>query len=856
MQGTNRLVRCHVRLALREVAVMVGGVVLSVSIDGSRLLRMLRAFCFGVVLITSPLPCRATEHAQDPFLSTFCFKCHDQLSAQAGFTLDTLPRQLTNAPLLHQWIRVYDRVASGEMPPADQKQQPSIEQRNQWAGLLRTELFSASRQFQKQEGRAPLRRLNRFELEHTLSDLLETPLAVRDLLPDELAASGFDTVATGLDTSGTHWVRYLLAADRALAAALTWRPASPERRRFTGREWFNQQLTEARKTSAWKLKGSARVVGEQAWLHAQTREHPFLEFNAGTPTAPGRYRIRTSISARNSQGEPLPVLFFLPHFDLDLDVSQQHILAVREALADKPTVIELSLDVPYGSEQFAGQSVCIRGWSLPVQPPLGAFEARELVGEKLDWTGPALVMEWVEWEGPLDPFPGPGYRRLFGDLPPQAAVAGAQISPLPPANATQAADHLLRDFLSRAFRRVVSDGEVQQYLGHFSTARQQGSTFDRAMLVAYRAILCSPHFLLRIEQPGRLSDAAIASRLSYFLWSSSPDMALSVAAAKGQLQDPKFLHATVDRMLGDAKAQRFVESFAGQWLDLRKLYETKPDQMYGEFDDMLLWSMAEETRGFFREILEQDRSVDEFIASDWSLLNRRLAEHYAIPGVHSWIHAKVSLPPGSHRGGVLTHASILKLTANGTSTSPVRRGSWVLNKLLGQPPDPPPLNVGTIEPDIRGAITVRQQLNQHRNQALCNRCHRLIDPPGFALENFDVIGGWRDWYRVKSVYQARARLPNYPRFFVSRGADVEQGAMTADGVRFRDIDDYRNLLLRDREQVARNLTQSLITYATGTPAHFADREVIEDILKQTAPSRHGLRSLIHAMVQSRLFLEK
>lgn len=793
--------------------------------------------------------------ARDPFLIAYCFECHDQASSKGALSLEALPRRWDDAAILKRWVSVHDQVAEGAMPPPGKKQ-PSADERTRWASVLSSELYSASRERQRRDGRATLRRLNRFELENALSDLLETPVEVRDLFPDDLASSGFDTVSAGLETSATHWARYQSAADRAIAAALAWRPPAPEKRRFTGKQWFTEQLNAARQTSEWKVKGSARTIGDEAWVHAQTRDHPFLEFNAGTPAAPGRYRVRASLAARNTHGEPLAVLCFLPHFDVNLDYSQQHVLAVREALPDRPAVVELELDAPYGSERFAGQSVCLRGWSLPVQSPVGAFEASELVGEQPDWTGPALVMDWVEWEGPLESFPGPGYRRLFGSLSPQPATPRASLAPVPPKDPEREANRLIRDFLPRAFRRGIADDEANSYLRVFRDARQRGNAFDAAMRVAYRAILCSPHFLFRVESPGPLNDDAIATRLSLFLWSSCPDDSLAADAAKGRLRDARFLHETVERMLADKKARRFVESFTGQWLDLRKLYETKPDLMYGEFDDILLWSMREETTGFFSEMLEHDHGVNEFVASSWSVLNRRLAEHYAIPGVHSWLHAKVSLPPGSHRGGVLTHASILKITANGTSTSPVRRGSWVLSKVLGKPPQPPPPNVGAIEPDIRGAVTVRQQLAKHRNQELCNRCHRFIDPPGFALENFDVIGGWRDWYRMKGIGEKRASLPNYPGLIVSRGADVEQGAATAQGVRFHDIDDYREVLLQDREQVARNLVQMLVTYATGAAPEFPDREVVEDILKQTASTNHGLRSLVHAVTQSRLFLEK
>jgi hypothetical protein len=218
---------------------------------------------------------------------------------------------------------------------------------------------------------------------------------------------------------------------------------------------------------------------------------------------------------------------------------------------------------------------------------------------------------------------------------------------------------------------------------------------------------------------------------------------------------------------------------------------------------------------------------------------------------------RVTLPPDSHRGGVLTQASILKITADGTKTSPILRGKWVLEKILGQPPAPPPPNIAAIEPDIRGATTIRQQLDKHRNIASCAACHRLIDPPGFALESFDVVGGWRDFYRG-SVYkrEAAVRLANYPDREVIRGLDVESHGVTADGKEFRNIDDYKQILLRDSDQLARNLIEKLLIYSTGAELQFADREVVEELVTRSRAAKHGFRSMIHEVVQSRVFLYK
>ncbi len=386
------------------------------------------------------------------------------------------------------------------------------------------------------------------------------------------------------------------------------------------------------------------------------------------------------------------------------------------------------------------------------------------------------------------------------------------------------------------------------------------------MIIGYQAALCSPHFLFlteRIEDSHgerrtEVDDYAVAARLSYFLWSSTPDRELMELAARGWLHRPDVLRAQVERLLNDPKSHRFTANFAGQWLDLRSINATSPDPMlYGEFDDFLFWSLPRETERFFEEILGHDRSVTDFVNSDWTFLNQRLAQHYGIAGVSGGELRRVKLPPGSHRGGVLTHASILKVTADGTRTSPVLRGKWVLDRILGQPPAPPPPDIPVLEPDIRGATTIRQQLDKHRNTVACASCHRHIDPPGFALESFDVIGGWRDFYRATQPGRRKpVELANYPGRQIYRGLDVELGGTTPDGRPFHTIDDYKRLLLADKDQLVRNLARKLLIYATGADIQFADREVVEDLVAKCRARKYGFRSLVHEVVQSRIFLNK
>ena len=346
---------------------------------------------------------------------------------------------------------------------------------------------------------------------------------------------------------------------------------------------------------------------------------------------------------------------------------------------------------------------------------------------------------------------------------------------------------------------------------------------------------------------------SLASRLAYFLWSSPPDDELLALAAKGELSKAEVLRGQVDRLLRSPKSERFTRNFTGQWLDLRKLNDTIPDpRLYTEYDGHLHWSLPRETELFFSEVLANDLSVLDFVDSDWTFVNERLARHYGLEGVAGNEFRKVKLPPGSHRGGVMTQASILKVTADGTRTSPVLRGKWVLDQIIGKPAASPPPDVTPIEPDIRGSTTIRQQLEKHRAIASCATCHNHIDPPGFALETYDPIGNWRTFYRVAGP----TKKGPVPGTRANRGLDVEQGGQMADGRAFHDIDEFKTLLLTDKDQIARNLAQKLLIYSTGGSIQFAHREVVEQIVTADRAKNYGFRTMIHEVVQSRAFRNK
>jgi mono/diheme cytochrome c family protein len=512
---------------------------------------------------------------------------------------------------------------------------------------------------------------------------------------------------------------------------------------------------------------------------------------------------------------------------------------------------------------------------------------------------PGYAVQWLEVEGPFyDDSTGAGYRLLFGNLPMKRLEAGQpgvmlEVSaPVPQGRGgfggpgarggggrgrgfartrevavevvseapAQDAERLLRGFMKRAYRRPVEEAHVQRFLALFNDQFGKDFGFAKSMLSTYTAVLASPGFLFTDEKPGPLDDFALASRLSYFLWNSEPDEALRTLATRGELRRPEVLRAETERLLNDPKAQRFVEAFTDYWLDLRKADDTSPSTtLYNDYelDDPLKLFALEETRLFVAELLRGDLPARNIVDSDFTFLNERLANHYGVPGVSGAKLRKVTLPKSSVRGGLLTQASVLKVTANGTTTSPVLRGYWITERILGhQIPPPPP--VAAVEPDIRGAVTLRQQLEKHRNDASCASCHSKMDPPGFALESFDVMGGWRDRYRAvkEGVATEKGVGMNGQAFAFYYALPVDCAGELPDGRAFKDIREFKRLLVQDEVTLARNLAKQLAIYATGAPVRFSDREQIEQIVQHASARQYGVRSLVHGIVQSELFLRK
>lgn len=388
---------------------------------------------------------------------------------------------------------------------------------------------------------------------------------------------------------------------------------------------------------------------------------------------------------------------------------------------------------------------------------------------------------------------------------------------------------------------------------------QNSSEFEEAYRTALAAILCSPDFLYFSESEGELDDHALASRLSYFLTRTLPDKELVQAAKEGDLStNSSSLREQADRLIASEKFHRFVKDFTNGWLDLRDIEFTTPDdRLFPEFDSFLQDSMLDETRQFFRKLIEENLSVSHLAKSDFSMLNWRLAEHYGISGVTSPVVEKTTIPSGIPRGGILSQASIHKVSANGTNTSPVLRGVWINERILGKHPAPPPPGIPGVEPDIRGAATIRELLEQHRDSVSCQSCHEMIDPPGFALESFNPIGGWRETFRsLGQGEKPEQRMVGSKQIRYKYGPPVDSSGQLPDGRQFEGFEEYRTLIAKDQDQLAKALLTHLLTFSTGRKMGFSDRAEIDTLVAESAKRGYGVRELIYLTLDSDIFRHK
>jgi mono/diheme cytochrome c family protein len=830
-----------------------------------------------------------TARPGDAFMEKTCYDCHDGETKKGGLDLTALPFYLDDPKTYAMWVKVHDRVHDGEMPPK-KHDQPDESERDVFLKALSEPMIASERAHDAKEGRATQRRLNRYEYENTLRDLLHAPwLQIKEMLPEDGEAYRFNKIGDALDVSHVQMSRYLAAADYALRQVMATQVSRPattttryyarDQKSFAGKMKFSV-FNKSPERATFPLLGTMAqpdvrsgklpiTVGsadpatreqEAMGVVASSYEPIEIRFDKFKAPTAGFYRLRFSaysvwvgpgpgekwwhpdLDAVSPGRRPEPVTIYS-----ETPPRQLRLLGSFDVNPD-PTQREIDTWLLAGEEIRTDAARLFRSRPPNYHNPLAQKDGQ-----------PGVAFRWMEAEGPIyDQWPTAGQKLLFGDLPLKPGKKGGV--EVVSTNPAKDAERLIRNFLQQAYREPASEQDVQLFLGIINGALKSGSSFSDAMIAGYSGVLCSPAFVCLEEKPGHLDDRALASRLAYFLWNSPPDDQLRAAALRNELHRPDVLRTQTTRMIADPKASRFVDAFLDYWLDLRKNNATSPDAgLYPDYylDDLLVESATAETQLFFSELLHKDLPARNIVSSNFAMLNERLADHYGLPKVDGVALRKVILPPDSVRGGLLTQASVLKVTANGTTTSPVLRGVWVMERILSRPPPPPPPNVPAVDPDTRGATTIREQLSKHRKLATCAACHAKIDPAGFALENFDVFGGWRDQYRALGEGE---HVPGFGKngqpFNFHEGPKVDASGALPDGRKFADIRELKKLLLADERQIARNLARQLVVYATGAPVRFGDRPQIEQILDRTAANGYGVQSLIQAIVQNELFQEK
>ena len=833
------------------------------------------------------------------FVQTHCGDCHNDSTSEGGFRVDLLSTNLADTANHKAWSRVLARVQSGEMPPPQDTERPAEAEVVAALGALKTAFHEAAQARHGEAGRVRVRRLNRFEYENTVRDLLDIDTPLRDLLPEDDLIDGFSNQAAGLSISPVHIQQYMAAADRALEAASV-RQARPET--TTYRFSYTDEAEKPFHGHAHnKLQCNLRGEDLHFFLDTHIEVPAYLrQFEAATRDTPGRYRIRIATEARDTtDGEDLIFSVWLAagnkrrellgHFDAKH--RQESVVELTRPFERGETIIvapwriaKVRIDAGYSVYLPDKQEKIPKGWHFINNP-----------NPPIPTVGPAIVVKPVEITGPLhESWPPAGHRLLYGDdtkLVPTAEVAKTARVPvsilrpvrayrqlkdtvtvqLAPEATEAAVREALTRFTSRAFRRPTNDDEVELYHAMVRDRLAKGECLEVAMNAAHRAVLCSPDFLFLVERGPKLNSHELAARLSYFLWRSAPDATLRELADKGELTRPDVLRSEVARLIASPRCEAFVDDFLAQWLNLREIDATTPDRdLFPEYfvgihdgrQDMLLHnSIVEETRAYFRDLVERDLGAAMLVSTPHAFLNRRLAEHYELPPVKGAALRRVDLPADSVRGGLLTQASILKVTANGANTSPVLRGAWLLERIVGTPVPPPPPNAGGIEPDTRGATTIREQLAKHQSVKTCAGCHQKIDPPGFVLEAFDPIGRYRDYYRTTETGE---KLPDARVFYGGhyggvkylKGSPIDTRCELPSGVEVADVRAYKAALAARPELLARSLARKLATFATGASVEVGDELVVDAILKKSQPSGFGVRTLIHEVVQSELFTLK
>lgn len=800
------------------------------------------------------VPYTPASFARDvvPFLSTYCTDCHGESTQEAERRFDQLALPIESDEQLFTLQDILDQVSLGEMPPSDATQPSRAEK----AALLESLRGAVSQYHQRRQstgGETVLRRLNRRDYLNTIGDLLGIDTTIFDPtvgFPKDAEAENFNNIGDALVTSGYLLDQYLGAADAAVEKALAQAEKfEPQEFVFDGPFEQQNEIDRARKRidaldylMLLEMPLSEKLTGAYAALE---------DFREGVPHD-GFYEVRFQAQGVNRQHpydsdlvttdptQPMVVGVVPGNAELG---KLYHSQPIEPLLASVPITDELEW---YSTKVWLDQGFSPRFTyrngpidSRPVRSRLSrriVAERPELKGQEKGDVGtyvslrygqlPQIHIHEVRIRGPLQQAgPTPARRALFGDLEPTEANARA----------------ILERFATRAYRRPTTEDEADRLMDVFAVRLAAGHAAHAAIGDAMKAALCSPAFLylapVRTESSDAVDPLALASRLSYFLWCTMPDESLMAVALDGSLRDPAVMRHQALRMLKDRRSDAFIAAWLDNWLTLRQLGGMPPDRnafrQYYAGD--LRRAMREETELFVRTLVDENHSVMTLLDADFTYLNKPLADLYGIEGVDGLQMQRVSLDD-ARRGGLLGHASLLTVTANGIDTSPVVRGVWLLENLLASPPSPPPNDVEPLDPDTRGAETIREQLTKHRGNPSCYDCHRRIDPLGFALENFDPIGRWRDFYGKSAKIDARGELP--------------------DGSSFEDVVGLKKIFAARREQFTRAVTEKLLMQALGRRVERLDRPDVDAILDRLEKERGGMRDLIILVCQSEIFQKK
>ncbi len=832
----------------------------------SRLHRRSAATSAAVAIVIC-LAATTVLRGQDPsppdsqavgFVQTYCIDCHGEDAAEGDRRFDSLTLPTTDADDLIAWQEVADQLTLGAMPP-DDAAQPTPAERLRVIDTLQRGIRDGYAVRGSTGGRTVLRRLNRREYLNTVSDLFDMNMAMFDptgSFPTDNTVANFDNIGDALVTSGYLLEHYLEAADRIVEKAFA-RTEPATQHQWVFRDGFKQQpeLNPAHE-EAFDFRYLCLYDGPRA-DRPEGAYGPLTEFDSGVPVD-GVYRIKVLAQAMNRDTP-----YDEKHLKINLDEPfRMGIVPGDTSLEEQHTVQPLQpvlaeTVIADGAPQWYTLEIPLdQGFGPRFTFPNGMMATRQTFNR--------LAREYPE----LLPEEKRGNRGIFinrkniirhGYLPHIRIHEVHVIGPIGEAGPTRTrkailgdepftadrTEALLRTFATRAYRRPVTPDELKRLMRLVADRTEAGRTDEQAFRDALKAVLCSPAFLYL--QPGddpsadRLSAYALASRLSYFLWSTMPDDRLFELAASDRIGDPDVLRREVRRMSADPRSEAFLEGFLDGWLNLRDLGSQPPDRdaFAPYYADDLEASMRTETKLFLRHLIDEDRSLVECLSADYSFINRDLAMLYgvgdAVPGEDAQRFRRIHFDD-PRRGGLLGQASVLTATANGIETSPVTRGVWMLEKILGSQAPPPPDDVPAIDPDVRGATSIRDLLEKHRSDEACSQCHRKIDPLGFALESFDPIGRLRDRYPNKAKVDPSGRLPG--------------------GETFADLGELKSLLVERKSSFARGVTERLFVYALGRQVEASDRPEIDEISRSLQSQDYPLRSLIEAVVLSDLFASR